>query len=214
LKTHKDWLVLDIGANIGQYSLIAAKMGSNVLAVEPFYDSILRIHKGAIHSGVQHKILLIKNVISNIRNDVKMLRNIRRYGEQHVDINDKTRYKRNKRNKYLVETILFDDLLNYLPKYNKNQAYKKAIIKMDLEGLEPLALAHASKIFEHLDIPVIIMRWETIKRERISHALVDNMITFLINHGLKPHPIESTNVLNLKNWKSWPRNVIWKKDGY
>jgi FkbM family methyltransferase len=205
---------MDLGANIGQYSIIAAKLGANVLTVEPFYDSILRIHKAAIYSAVQHKILLIKNVISNIRNDVKMLRNIRRYGEQHVDVNDKTRYRRDKRNRYLVETIQMDDLISYLPKNNRHQAYKKAIIKMDLEGLEPLAFAHANKIFGNLDIPVIIMRWEVIKRERISPALVDNMITFLINHGLKPHAMNEIQTLNLKDWRKWPRNIIWKKDGY
>ncbi|CAF1047892.1 unnamed protein product, partial [Brachionus calyciflorus] len=47
LEKNADWLVLDVGAQVGQYSLFAAKMGRDVVCVEPFYDNILRIHKAS-----------------------------------------------------------------------------------------------------------------------------------------------------------------------
>jgi FkbM family methyltransferase len=45
VKKYKDCLVLDIGANIGHYTMFAAKIGRNVVSVEPFEENILRIHK-------------------------------------------------------------------------------------------------------------------------------------------------------------------------
>jgi predicted RNA methylase len=36
LNNNPDYLVIDIGAHIGVYSLIAARMGNCVLAIEPF----------------------------------------------------------------------------------------------------------------------------------------------------------------------------------
>ena len=42
--------VLDVGANIGVYSLVAAAMGHNVIAVEPFDGNLRRFHK-AINLG-------------------------------------------------------------------------------------------------------------------------------------------------------------------
>ena len=43
--------VIDIGANIGVYSLVAAAMGHDVVAVEPFDDHLRRFHK-AINLGM------------------------------------------------------------------------------------------------------------------------------------------------------------------
>lgn len=43
--------VIDIGANVGLYTLIAAKMNRMVIAVEPLHDNLNRIHKAA-HIGM------------------------------------------------------------------------------------------------------------------------------------------------------------------
>ena len=43
--------MIDIGANIGVYSLVTAAMGHDVVAVEPFDDHLRRFHK-AINLGM------------------------------------------------------------------------------------------------------------------------------------------------------------------
>ena len=43
--------VIDIGANIGVYSLVSAAMGHDVIAVEPFNGHLRRFHK-AINLGM------------------------------------------------------------------------------------------------------------------------------------------------------------------
>ena len=68
-----DWLVFDLGANIGQFSLFAAKMGRTVVTVEPFYDNLLRIHKAAKLANVEDKITLFKNGIGDEQNKILRL---------------------------------------------------------------------------------------------------------------------------------------------
>ena len=37
--------------------------------------------------------------------------------------------------------------------------FKKAVLKIDIEGFEPFAFAHASLLFNTLDIRIIFMEW-------------------------------------------------------
>lgn len=66
-------MVIDIGSHIGLYTLMAAKMNRQVLAVEPFEPNNLRVHKAAHLENIQNKITLIQNAISNKRNEIKFL---------------------------------------------------------------------------------------------------------------------------------------------
>lgn len=48
--------VYDIGANIGQYTLLAAAMGRKVVAVEPYLPNLRRLHKGIKMGKVEDKV--------------------------------------------------------------------------------------------------------------------------------------------------------------
>ena len=48
--------VVDIGAHIGQYSLLAATMGRRVVAVEPHRPSLLRLHKAIKINNVENQV--------------------------------------------------------------------------------------------------------------------------------------------------------------
>ena len=43
------------------------------MAVEPFYENILRIHKAAFVENIQDNIVLIQNALSDKRNQIKAL---------------------------------------------------------------------------------------------------------------------------------------------
>ena len=96
--------------------MFAAKMGHQVLAVEPFHDNILRLHKSAYIENVFNKIVLIQNAISNKRNEIKSLFKLPiAIGAQSLIPNKEylNAYPihKNESQKYLVETILFDDVV-------------------------------------------------------------------------------------------------------
>ena len=110
-------------------------MGLDVISVEPFHDNVLRIHKAATYEHLQNKITLLQNAISNKRNEIKMLHkvssNIGGQGLLEMRKNPFSKIK-SMHNKYLVETIQMDDLVNFIPKTNNSKLKKKAIMKIDI----------------------------------------------------------------------------------
>ena len=187
-------------------------MGRKVVTVEPFHDNILRIHKAAYLEKTYKNIILIKNAISNKRNEIKLLKaessNIG--GQSLLDHKDKI-YKKDENNKYLVETILFDDIVPYLPYKNDTikERFKKAILKIDIEGFEPFAFENASLLFDTLDIRIIYMEWGNLPKQTNEYDKIQAMIEFLY---LRNYQAFVDNKLLDKNyWTSWPWDIIWKK---
>lgn len=72
LKEINDTHVIDIGANIGLYSLLAAKLNRSVIAIEPLHDNLNRLHKAAFLEGVQSKIIALVNAVANERTQLKL----------------------------------------------------------------------------------------------------------------------------------------------
>ncbi|CAF0856828.1 unnamed protein product [Brachionus calyciflorus] len=213
IHNNPDWLVLDVGANIGQYSLYAAKMEREVLAVEPFHDNILRIHKASQLENTTKKITLVKNGLSNKRNEVKRLQpNNGNIGGQSLLNHKNEQYNKIdlEKDKYMVETILFDDLIDYLPKKQNGEEYSKAILKIDIEGFEPYAFQNASKIFDRLDIRIIFMEWGNFPGQKEMHNLIEEMINFLRHRRYKA--VENKRDLIFEQWKTWPWDIIWVKE--
>ena len=215
-----DWLVLDIGAQIGQYSLYVAQLGRQVLTVEPFYDNIVRLHKAAKTENITSYITLITNAISNKRGEIKMLQpNGNNIGGQSLVDNKNKVIKKDEikeddaNKKYYVETILFDDIVPYFPVRQNGKKYEKAIMKIDIEAFEPYAFQHAAHLFDTLDIPIIFMEWGNLPAQQDMKTEIEQMINFLYNRTYKAF---GNNIeLNRNNWQSgWAWDIIWKKKGY
>ena len=142
--------------------MFAAKLGHKVLAVEPFYDNILRIHKGSYMEKIYNNIVLIQNAISDKRNEIKSLFKLPiAIGAQSLipnkEFSETYPIEKNESHKYLVETILFDDIVPYLS--NKENKLKKGLLKIDIEGYEPYAFQNANLLFNTIDIQIIFMEW-------------------------------------------------------
>jgi FkbM family methyltransferase len=196
---------------LGQYTLFAAKLGRNVVSVEPFYDNIIRIHKAARLENLDTKIRLITNALSNSRGDIKLLmKNDENIGGQGLKKNENIKYTKSDlaTNKYLVETIIFDDIIEYLPKMDNNMAYKKAIMKIDIEGFEPYALANATQLFKLIDIRVIFMEWLNMPNNDREYVL--KMINFL--KSLNYQPSANGIPLDESRWMNWPVDIVWMKN--
>lgn len=207
------WLVIDVGAHIGQYSLFAAKLGRKVICVEPFIDNILRIHKAAYLEKLTDKVTLINNAISDERDQVKRLSpSFGNIGGQSL-LNHKNQVFNKSLlsiDKYMVETILLDDIVDYLPKKDDGSEFEQAILKIDIEGFEPHAFQKANKLFDRLDISIIYMEWGNLSQQKMDYLFVEKMVDFLKTRNYEPF---GNNVkLNLNEWKSWPWDVIWRKE--
>lgn len=160
------------------------------------------------------RITLIKNAVSNKRNEVKMLGNVKvNIGGQSLYGNRNKIFEKNSTNKYLVETILFDDIVPYLPYKNlkTNEKYKQAILKIDIESFEIFAFESASFLFATLDIRYVFMEWGHIKRqvEEYEHKIIA-MIDFFYERDYEPFGDDNI-LLERKNWKTWTFDILWRK---
>ena len=208
-----------MGAQVGQYSLFAAKMGHDVVIVEPFEDNILRIHKAVYLEYLQDRIVLVKNALSNKRNDIKILqKDPNNVGGQTLlnKYNINQTYSRSDMasNKYLVETILMDDLIDYIPLNKYGKRHEKAIIKIDIENFEPYAFSNCKKLFALYNIQRIFMEWGNLIKHAELGLLINNMLDFFYSYNLEPYSISHRKLAKKMRYDdniTWHFDIIWKR---
>lgn len=67
--------VIDVGANIGYYSLLSSAMGHKVIAIEPEEESIKRFVAGICADQWNENIVLLANALSDSHKNVSLTRN-------------------------------------------------------------------------------------------------------------------------------------------
>jgi FkbM family methyltransferase len=124
---YPDLLVFDIGANIGQFTLFAAKFKNYVISVEPFVGNLLSIAKAARLEGIESFITLLNNDLSESQSVT-----IRRA----ITLNN------------LVDLIPFNLSLKKTP---------RSIMKLSVEAIESKAIYNSARLFASVDLIAILM---------------------------------------------------------
>ena len=171
------------------------------MAVEPLMTNIKRLHKSVLLNSIASNYLLVKNAISDIRQDVEMTVLPKNVGGSSIF----STFRSNTGEKEIISTILMDDLLEVI-------TFKEAVMKIDIEGNEVKAFTHAEKLFKRVKIHCIFMEWLLMK-ELLAHSYEDkervmNMVTWLGRHSYKPY--YKGYLLNLENMNNWPNDIIWE----
>lgn len=193
---------------------MAAKLGAKVISIEPFYDNVVRLHKSALQENLSDRIILICNALFDKRNQIKLLNENKQNigGQSLIQYLDK-RFERGdlNKNKYFVETILLDDIIDYLPRIDSNKSKlnnKKAIMKIDIEGLEPYVIPMASNLFSILKIQLILMEWGIKLLEPNERYRAQRLVNFLKVRGFLPYSYDNKK-LQLNKWINWPLDIYW-----
>lgn len=102
-----------------------------------------------------------------------------------------------------VKSILMDDLLEVI-------TFKRAILKIDIEGHEYEGFQHAEKLFMTIDFPIVFMEWEKIKNHD-NRLVPDFLVNFFARHNYKAYSsIDSTVPLHAI-YTEWPYDIVWRK---
>ena len=204
--------VIDIGANLGLYSLTAAAMGRKTISVEPLTKTVNHFHKSVKLNKFENRITLITNAISNKREKVFFKLNSFNQGGTKMLPNET---KCSHDGCPFSWSILMDDVVPLVTERN----IFKAIMKIDIEGAEHLAFANASQLFTAVHVPLIFMETK-FQREFCGaktaktkdEKLSQNMFSFLKQNGftrvfkaqLKKEPLDPSSCS-----RKWPKDVIW-----
>jgi hypothetical protein len=56
--------------------------------------------------------------------------------------------------------------------------FKKALIKIDIEGFEAIAFQCSKKLFKSINFQFIFMEWNLLKNQNESKSIIEQMIDF------------------------------------
>lgn len=113
--------VLDIGHDSGFFTLLAAKLGRSVVAVDPFADNVLLVQEAARRNEITERITLIQNAISNTHDKIPFVETNPK--KSQLQPNSPTSH-----NVY-VDSITLNDVAVYAN-------FKDVVIKIDIGGRE------------------------------------------------------------------------------
>jgi len=138
--------VLDIGANLGYYSLLAARMmgpSGIVFAFEPAKENFIMLKKN-IDANHYENIRSVPKAVSEVTGKVTLYVSEAHSGDHRIYDGGE------KREKYEIDTVALDDFLPIGTKLD--------LIKMDIQGAEMLALQGMQRVLQ--DNPDIIIMSE------------------------------------------------------
>ncbi|CAF1488436.1 unnamed protein product [Adineta steineri] len=190
--------MIDIGANIGGYTMFSAgALGRFTLSVDCFMPNIDRIVKAVQIQNVQNRVVLVQNALYAKSGELLRLSNA---DPSTLELTNNTQMDINSH--YNVKTIRFDDLLPILIE----RRVRAAVIKIDIEGSESYLCETGSKVFELIDIQLVMMEWghgfrKMYKSRYQSIVKFFAMLDYIVTD-------EKCNVLDSVNWQTtWPGNI-------
>lgn len=177
-----DGVFLDVGANLGFFSLLAAdkmqedRSSGRVIAVEANPIVLPYLMASIVESGLEHRIDVIPYAASGILGLVQMQENfVNNLGG--VPMRELSELFPSK-NRKVVPTVELDDILVDLTRLD--------LVKMDIEGAEPKAIEGMSGLL-HKFSPDIIMEINADCLRGVSGMSVAAMVEQMEFHGYKPH---------------------------
>lgn len=184
---------VDIGCNIGTFTLFSAKLGTRVIAVDILESALNLVHKSLLKGGLKQNVTLVLNAISDTRENVKVHVVEENPGGSYIEQNNTSDKS--------VDAILLDDLISLI-------GPGSVFLKMDIEGNEYKALKGGSRFFQVLNVEHIFMEW-------MLHRYSPNgkgIVHFLLRNGMLPYESLSRQTpLDLKRSYQWPDNIFWSK---
>ena len=203
----KNLVFLDIGCNIGVYTMYISKLRTRCVGIDAVKDNLRLLSKSLLQANLSDQVTLIWNAISNIHTNVSLLIPNENVGGAHIE--DKNIVKDDSTTE-TVETITLDDLVIRSTENQKLvlQTQEKIFIKLDIEGNEDKALSASRTFFQTVNVIGIFMEWMHHRYKQSGQTIVD----VLVRDGFLPYDsIFRSKFLNPDTYFMWPENVFWLK---
>jgi len=149
--------VVDIGANIGYYSLIAAKLvgdSGTVFSFEPDPKNYELLIKN-IEINRYKNIIPIPKAVSNRKEKVQLFIDKNNYGNPSFSKNNIGAFS----GFIEVETTTLDDYFRKISYGNSHKNFNIDFIKLDTQGAEGLAIEGGEKILKNNNLIIMMEFW-------------------------------------------------------
>ncbi|XP_062585451.1 uncharacterized protein LOC134247136 [Saccostrea cucullata] len=193
MKNEPEVVFLDIGANVGVFSLTIAKLGRYVIVVDALEGNIAHLCRSVQDGNLGSHVTIIHNALSYQREKVALGTYEKNVGGTYVKKLEKMELDKVGQNSLVVDAILLDDLLEI---FN----IKRAVIKMDVETFEANILKGAEKFFKAVVVEYLFIEFMSHRGKDSGDFIVD----FLKNHSL-------VSEFSNSNHSIWPDVVMFKR---
>jgi len=220
LMNYPGGLLLDIGSNMGIFSLAAAVRGHRAVAVDALHHNHLVLWKGAVMNQVEDKIVQINNAVSDVYEEYypgldfpgnKM--GTRMISREEAEKGEIPVFPDRKKmtdvvdvdKKEVISSVTLGDLMDFIQE-------ETVVIKIDIEGFECKALTNYFNMENKSKyVPYIFMEWEHIQSKfsrTYNCPQFDTMVRGFVNSGYQAFGPNLTNVEDLS--RKFYRNIVWK----
>lgn len=196
LDDYPEAIVVDVGSNLGMYSLLAAKKGHTVYAFEPFQKNIHRQCNSILANNLTN-LHLFPYALSYKTLRVNFQGPKENIGGTHTKE---------------VENITGIENVDFARAYTidsfKIPNNKPIIMKIDIEGSECEMMKGATNFFKRHNITIILMEWGQVSKKCKS---IDQIIDTMHSKGLRVHDANGQSILSDKK-RPWTNHwdVVWK----
>ena len=180
-------IVIDAGANIGVFTLLASQVAKNVIAIEPDEEN-LKILELNLNMNKITNVILIKKALYYHSNEILSFKS-----DGVMSAFSSNGDKR-------VETITLDDIIE-----ESNLEPKSLILKMDIEGAEKYAfksMEKTTKVLKFFEAEIHDEECEEVMRKYLGNQFIfheekaqsmKNVYEFALKHPLKTFKLEYSN---------------------
>ncbi|XP_074657223.1 uncharacterized protein LOC141910387 [Tubulanus polymorphus] len=191
--------LFDFGSNVGSFAITALKSGRKVVAVDPKAGNLRRIRM-SIHKGHLTGAVLVQNGLSDFRTTATFHQDPGNNGGSYLtDTKLNNTHGIIAKVKFQVKTILVTDLIPVI-------RFKRAMIKIDIQGFELKAFQHLESFLKTVDIPFILMEWIWVKVGETGNRMVALM--YKLGYQCFIPSINGAACPGNEHTK-WPYDVVW-----
>ena len=166
-------IVVDIGANIGGYTIRACQNSSLVVAIEPLFDVFKILEYNVKMNCPKGNVILVNKAISDRRGKatIKVPKLGRKTFSGRASILDKKSYHYEQTQAYVIETDTLDNIISSL------SIRKIDFLKIDIEGAEAVAFRGMKRTLKNTRYLMIEIRpenkWLINELQKMGSKLID-----------------------------------------
>jgi len=196
----KDTLFIDVGANFGYFSCLAAHIIGNtssgsVIAVEPNSGLTQLLKDNLLINWSLAPIKIEKVAASDAPGFLTLEIPDGRAGNAHI-ITSQSRASTNGRSHVIVPVVTVDSLVDF-----PTDASKKIVIKIDVEGFELSVLKGMTKLIQECSNLQIILEWSPLQMFDLGVSL-DEVTEFFSANKFSLFDIERNKKLRIEDLKT------------
>src|SRR6218665_1509870 len=198
-----DLSFVDLGANIGTYSLPIAHSGIHVVSVEPSKDTVRRLAK-SVHLGrIENNVDIFRYALSNKVSTTFLKFDADNRGHTFIASNGSCAGCMS------ANVTVLNKLIPFI-------RHKQVFIKIDTEEAEIniFQTKCAAKFFSKIDVLMIQMEWRFYRvnygNTEVGKQRADHFLEFFYQRDYDVYDPRREQKLNA-SWTKWPDDVLFKK---